>query len=54
MFLPTRSASAEDLCQYFTTNIKKALDSNGADNIKKITVRVDEGIGQGAGCEYEY
>jgi len=54
MFLPTRSASAEDLCQYFTANIKTALESSGADNIKKITVRVDEGIGQGAGCEYEY
>ena len=54
IFLPTRSASAEDLCQYFTTNIKTALDSSGVDNINKITVRVDEGIGQGAGCEYEY
>jgi 6-pyruvoyltetrahydropterin/6-carboxytetrahydropterin synthase len=52
MFLPTRSASAEDLCQYFTANIKTALESSGADNIKKITVRVDEGIGQGAGCEW--
>jgi 6-pyruvoyltetrahydropterin/6-carboxytetrahydropterin synthase len=54
MFLPTRSASAEDMCQYFAANIKTALESSGADNIKKITVRVDEGIGQGAGCEYEY
>ncbi len=53
MFLPTKSVSAEDLCQYFTANIKKSLKSNGVDNIKKIHVRVDEGIGQGAGCECE-
>jgi len=54
MFLPTRSASAEELSQYFATNIKTALESSGVDNIQKITVRVDEGIGQGAGFEYEY
>ncbi|HEY9204383.1 MAG TPA: 6-pyruvoyl tetrahydropterin synthase family protein [Candidatus Methanoperedens sp.] len=51
VFLPTRSVSAEDLCKYFTNEIAKALKSNGVDNIKKIYVRVDEGIGQGAGCE---
>ncbi len=51
VFLPTKSVSAEDLCKYFTGEIAKALRSNGADNIKKIHVRVDEGIGQGAGCE---
>ncbi len=53
MFLPTKSVSAEDLCKYFTTELAKGLKSNGADNIKKLHVRVDEGIGQGAGCEYE-
>ncbi|MFZ3060246.1 MAG: 6-pyruvoyl tetrahydropterin synthase family protein [Candidatus Methanoperedens sp.] len=53
VFLPTKSVSAEDLCKYFTTEMAKALKSNGADNIKKLHVRVDEGIGQGAGCEYE-
>ncbi len=53
MFLPTSSVSAEDLCKYFTSGIAKALKSNGADNITKIHVRVDEGIGQGAGCEFE-
>ncbi|MGB8216808.1 MAG: 6-pyruvoyl tetrahydropterin synthase family protein [Candidatus Methanoperedens sp.] len=51
MFLPTKSVSAEDLCKYFTTEMAKGLKSNGADNIKKLHVRVDEGIGQGAGCE---
>ncbi len=53
VFLPTSSVSAEDLCKYFTSGIAKALKSNGADNITKIHVRVDEGIGQGAGCEFE-
>ncbi len=53
VFLPTGSVSAEDLCKYFTSGIAKALKSNGADNITKIHVRVDEGIGQGAGCEFE-
>jgi 6-pyruvoyltetrahydropterin/6-carboxytetrahydropterin synthase len=53
VFLPTGSVSAEDLCKYFTSGIAKALRSNGAENITKIHVRVDEGIGQGAGCEFE-
>ncbi|TRZ88858.1 MAG: 6-pyruvoyl tetrahydropterin synthase family protein [Methanosarcinales archaeon] len=51
VFLPTASVSAEDLCKYFTEGIVKSL--RGADNIRKIQVRVDEGIGQGAGCEFE-
>ncbi len=53
VFLPTGSVSAEDLCKYFTSGIAKALKSNGVENITKIHVRVDEGIGQGAGCEFE-
>jgi 6-pyruvoyltetrahydropterin/6-carboxytetrahydropterin synthase len=51
VFLPTASVSAEDLCKYFTAGIVKALQ--GSDNIRKVCVRVDEGIGQGAGCETE-
>ena len=51
VFLPTTSVSAEDLCKYFTEGIVKAL--RDVDNIRKIQVRVDEGIGQGAGCEFE-
>jgi 6-pyruvoyltetrahydropterin/6-carboxytetrahydropterin synthase len=51
VFLPTASVSAEDLCKYFTAGIVRALQ--GVDNIKKVCVRVDEGIGQGAGCETE-
>ncbi len=43
VFLPTSSVSAEDLCRYFTTEMANALKSNGADNIKRLHVRVDEG-----------
>ncbi len=53
VFLPINSVSAEDLCTYFTKEIAVALKSSGADNVKKLEVRVDEGIGQGAGCEYK-
>ncbi len=53
VFLPTKSVSAEDLCKYFSTEMANGLKSNGSDNIKKLHVRVDEGIGQGAGCEHE-
>ncbi len=51
VLLPTASVSAEDLCKYFTARIVDAL--RGEDNIKKVCVRVDEGIGQGVGCESE-
>ncbi len=53
MFLPTESVSAEDLCKFFTLNLANELKLCKADNITKIHVRVDEGIGQGAGCEHE-
>ncbi|VVB89139.1 Dihydroneopterin monophosphate aldolase [uncultured archaeon] len=53
VLLPTGSVSAEDLCKYFSGEMAKALRSKGADNLKKLCVRVDEGIGQGAGCEFE-
>lgn len=49
--LPIPSVSAEDLCKYFLSEISTAIRSNGfADNITALHVRVDEGIGQGAGC----
>lgn len=51
VLLPTGSVSAEDLCTYFLLEIEKGLKTEGADNITKIQVRVDEGIGQGAGRE---
>lgn len=46
-FLPVESVSAEDLCTYFAGRL---MDAIAADNIRCIRVRVDEGIGQGAGC----
>jgi 6-pyruvoyltetrahydropterin/6-carboxytetrahydropterin synthase len=48
MLLPIPSISAEDLCQYISSTISTQLEHR--DNIKSLTVRVDEGIGQGAGC----
>jgi 6-pyruvoyltetrahydropterin/6-carboxytetrahydropterin synthase len=46
------SVSAEDLCKYFLREISTAIRNNGfADNITILHVRVDEGIGQGAGCD---
>lgn len=48
VFLPIDSLSAEDLCKYFTKEIAKRLKVS---NLTKIYVRVDEGIGQGVGCE---
>jgi len=50
--LPIPSVSAEDLCTYFLNEISTAIRNNGfADNITTLHVRVDEGIGQGAGCD---
>lgn len=53
VFLPIKSVSAEDLCKYFMKEMAEMLKSNGVDNIKKLYVRLDEGIGQGVGCEHE-
>lgn len=50
VFLALDSLSAESLCKYFAENIFHELKSLDYDNIKRICVRVDEGIGQGAGC----
>lgn len=51
VMLPISSVSAEDLCKYFLSELSSALKKNGyADNITVLHLRVDEGIGQGAGC----
>ncbi|MGZ4948791.1 MAG: 6-pyruvoyl trahydropterin synthase family protein [Halobacteriota archaeon] len=47
VLLPINSASAEDLCSYFLDQLSGKLDG---DHIKEIHVRLDEGLGQGAGC----
>jgi len=48
VILPISSASAEDLCQFVASQLTALLSNHG--NISSISVRVDEGIGQGAGC----
>ncbi len=45
--LPTNSMSAEDLCSYILDQLSSKI---GASNVKEIYVRLDEGLGQGAGC----
>jgi 6-pyruvoyltetrahydropterin/6-carboxytetrahydropterin synthase len=47
VLLPVKSVSAEDLCSYLTDKICEHLDTR---NFIEINVRLDEGLGQGAGC----
>lgn len=47
VLLPISSASAEDLCSYLLDQLSGKLE---ADHIKEIYIRLDEGLGQGAGC----
>ncbi len=47
VLLPIHSASAEDLCSYLLDQLSSKVD---ADHITEIYVRLDEGLGQGAGC----
>lgn len=55
MLLPTASVSAEDLCKYFLAEISSDMKNNGfIKNITSLHVRVDEGIGQGAGCSMNF
>ncbi len=46
VFIPTDSTSAESLCEYFASEIASRMGPN----VNRIEVRIDEGIGQGAGC----
>ena len=46
VFVPTDSTSAESLCEYVASRIASQMGSN----VSQIEVRIDEGIGQGAGC----
>ncbi|MGZ4902189.1 MAG: 6-pyruvoyl trahydropterin synthase family protein [Halobacteriota archaeon] len=47
VLLPINSASAEDLSSYLLGQLSDKL---AIENIREIHVRVDEGLGQGAGC----
>jgi 6-pyruvoyltetrahydropterin/6-carboxytetrahydropterin synthase len=49
--LPISSVSAEDLCRYLLMETSTGIKNNGfADNMTSLHIRLDEGIGQGAGC----
>ncbi len=47
VLLPVKSISAEDLCSYLIDKICEQLDTS---NFSEVKVRLDEGLGQGAGC----
>lgn len=47
VLLPVKSVSAEDLCSYLIDKICEHVDTR---NLTEIHVRLDEGLGQGAGC----
>ena len=46
VFIPTDSTSAESLCEYVASEIASRMGAN----VSRVEVRIDEGIGQGAGC----
>jgi len=46
VFVPTDSTSAESLSEYVASRIASRMGPN----VNRIEVRIDEGIGQGAGC----
>ena len=46
VFIPTDSTSAESLSEYVAARIASRMGPN----VSQIEVRIDEGIGQGAGC----
>jgi len=47
VLLPINSISAEELCCYLTDKICERLDTS---SFSEVNVRLDEGLGQGAGC----
>ncbi len=54
VMLPIPSASAEDLCSYFITELVDRLDLEERGNLWSLEVRLDEGVGQGAGCRFDF
>ena len=48
VLLPTKSVSSEALCAYIAERLAEHLAP--MKNLTELSVRVDEGIGQGAGC----
>jgi 6-pyruvoyltetrahydropterin/6-carboxytetrahydropterin synthase len=51
VLLPINSASAEDLCSFLLDELCSKLDLS---TITEVSVRLDEGLGQGAGCVRHY
>ena len=47
VILPISSVSAEDLCSYLLDELCNKLDLS---TFSEISIRLDEGLGQGAGC----
>ncbi len=47
ILLPIHSVSAEDLCSYILGQLSDRIKT---DHIRELYVRLDEGLGQGAGC----
>ncbi len=48
-FIPIDSTSAESLCVYVAGELARMIET-GDHRVSKLDVRIDEGIGQGAGC----
>ena len=48
VLLPTSSVSSEALCTYIAEKLREHLSP--MKNLSELSVRVDEGAGQGAGC----
>jgi len=48
-FIPTDSTSAESLCMYVAGELARMIETSDH-SVSRLEVRIDEGIGQGAGC----
>ncbi len=48
-FIPIDSTSAESLCMYVAGELARMIETSDLD-VSRLDVRIDEGIGQGAGC----
>jgi len=49
VLLPINSASAEHLCSFLLNELCNRLNLS---NISEVSIRLDEGLGQGAGCAH--
>ncbi len=49
VFIPIDSTSAESLCVYVAGELARMIKTSDH-HISRLEVRIDEGIGQGAGC----